>query len=192
VAAAALLYVAVGVAQVVVMSRLDQRAPADAIIVLGAAQYDGRPSPVLSARLDHALTLYQQGLSPRIVVTGGKQVGDRFTEATASANYLIERGVPDQAILREVRGTTTWESLAEAAKILTDRGFGSAILVSDPYHSARIVGIATELGLEALASPTRTSPESTSSVVRHMVLETGGVSAARFIGFRRLLRLDPG
>jgi uncharacterized SAM-binding protein YcdF (DUF218 family) len=133
--------------------------PVDAIVVLGAAQYDGRPSPVLAARLDHALRLWAEGLSPRIVVTGGKRPGDRFTEAQASAEYLMDRGVPDEVILREVQGATSWESLAASARILRERGLGSVVLVSDPYHAKRIAGIASELGLTAFTSPTRTSPE---------------------------------
>ena len=97
--------------------RRTQRGPSDAIVVLGAAQYDGRPSPVLAARLDHALELYDDGVAPMIVVTGGRQPGDRFTEATASATYLHEHGVPDAAILRETTGRSSWESLAAAGAV---------------------------------------------------------------------------
>ena len=100
------LYIGITFVQVWLASRHDGAKAADAIVVLGAAQYDGRPSPVLTARLDHALDLWKQGLAPVIVVTGGKRPGDRFTEATASANYLLERGVPDDKILREVQGRT--------------------------------------------------------------------------------------
>ena len=96
--------------------------PADAIVVLGAAQYDGRPSPQLAARLDHALDLWNEGLAPTIVVTGGKQPGDRFTEAEASADYLIERGVPETRSCARSRAQSSWESLAAAARFLHDRG----------------------------------------------------------------------
>jgi len=184
------LYIGVTFVQVWMASRHDGAKPADAIIVLGAAQYNGRPSPVLISRLDHALDLWNQGLAPLIVVTGGKQPGDRFTEATASANYLIQHGVPDENILREVQGTSSWESLAAAARILKGRGLSEVILVSDPYHSLRIGGIADELGLTAHVSPTRTSPIKGSAAFRHMVRETGAVAVGRIIGYRRLLRLE--
>jgi uncharacterized SAM-binding protein YcdF (DUF218 family) len=171
-------------------ARSDEARPADAIVVLGAAQYDGRPSPVLAARLDHALQLWQSGYAPRIVVTGGKRPGDRFTEATASADYLIARGVPDRAILREVQGTSTWESLAATARILRNRGLESVLVVSDPYHSLRARQTARELGLDAHASPTLTSPVSGWSEWKRMFREAGGVGLARFIGYRRLLQLS--
>ena len=171
-------------------ARSDEARPADAIVVLGAAQYDGRPSPVLAARLDQALLLWKAGYAPRIVVTGGKRPGDRFTEATASADYLIARGVPDGAILREVQGTTTWESLAATARILRNRGLESVLVVSDPYHSLRARQTARELGLDAHASPTSTSPVSGWSEWKRMFREAAGVGVARFIGYRRLLRLS--
>ena len=97
-----------------------QAAKAQAIIVLGAAQYDGVPSPVLKARLDHALELYRWKIAPIIVVTGGRQPGDRFTEATAGYDYLRDLGVPDSAIRKEVHGSTTWESLRAASTFLEE------------------------------------------------------------------------
>ncbi len=175
------------VALVVVTGRRDEARPVDAIVVLGAAQFDCRPSPVLAARLDHALVLWQRGLARDVVVTGGKQPGDRCTEATASANYLIGRGVPDAHILREVQGRTSWESLAASARILHERGLRSVLLVSDPYHSRRIQGIAEEVGLRAYVSPTRTSPES--NVRTHEAKEAFGVAVGQVIGYRRLLRI---
>jgi uncharacterized SAM-binding protein YcdF (DUF218 family) len=171
-------------------ARSDAARPADAIVVLGAAQYDGRPSPVLAARLDHALALWQKGYASRIVVTGGKKPGDRFTEATASADYLIARGVPDTAILREVHGTSTWESLAATARILRNRGFDSVLVVSDPYHSLRARDTARELGLDAHSSPTRTSPVHGWAEWKRMFREAAGVGLARFIGYRRLLQIS--
>jgi uncharacterized SAM-binding protein YcdF (DUF218 family) len=170
-------------------ARSDEARKADAIVVLGAAQYNGRPSPVLAARLDHALLLWRAGYAPHIVVTGGKQPGDRFTEATASADYLIARGVPDSAILREVQGRTTWESLAATARILRNRDLKSVLVVSDPYHSLRARQTARELGLDAHASPTRTSPVRGWGEWKRMFREAAGVSVARFIGYRRLLRI---
>ncbi len=117
----------------------DQARQVDAIVVMGAAQYDGRPSPQLTARLDHVVTLWPEGLAPLIVVTGGNQPGDRFTEADASAAYLIERGVPDSAILREDRGATSYESLERVAVLLDERSAGkhSVLVVTDPYHTLR-------------------------------------------------------
>ena len=107
-----MLYLAVTFVQVWRAARRDEAQPAEAIVVFGAAQYDGEPSPVLAARLDHAIELYERGLAPVVVVTGGNQPGDRFTEAAASAKYLLEHGVPDEDVLREVSGTSSWQSLA--------------------------------------------------------------------------------
>ena len=183
------LYYVFNLFQVWRSARNDEARPADAIVVLGAAQYDGRPSPVLAARLDHALELWRAGLAPHIVVTGGKQEGDRYTEATAAAEYLIARGVPDSAILREVQGTSTWESLAATARILRNRGLERVLVVSDPYHSLRARETARELGLDAFASPTLTSPVDGWSEWKRMFREAAGVGVARFIGYRRLLRL---
>ncbi|MBK9179163.1 MAG: YdcF family protein [Acidimicrobiales bacterium] len=185
-----IVYLAVTFVQVWWVGRHDGKRPADAIVVLGAAQYDGRPSLVLQARLDHALELRRDGYADVIVVTGGNQPGDRFTEATASANYLLARGVPDDQILREVSGGNSWESLAATAVFLDDRGIDRVILVSDPYHSMRIEGIASELGLDASVSPTRTSPTRGWSELRAMVRETAAVGVGRLIGYRRLLRLE--
>ena len=184
------VYVLVTFVQVLSASRADDRTTVDAIVVLGASQFDGRPSPVLAARLDHALVLWAEGLAPMMVVTGGKQDADRFTEAQASANYLIAHGVPDTAIVREVQGRNSWESLAATARILHDRNLDSVLLVSDPYHAKRISAIATEVGLDAHLSSTRTSPEGDGSVLRHLVQETGGVAVGRFVGYRRLVRFE--
>ncbi len=138
--------------------RSDQARPVDAIVVMGAAQYDGRPSPQLAARLDHAVDLWRRA-SPRfVVVTGGNQPGDRFTEAEASANYLIDRGVPAEAILQETVGHSSYASLDGVADLLQQRGLFRVLLVSDPFHSLRSRLIAQELGLVAYVSPTRTSP----------------------------------
>ena len=184
------LYFAVTFIQVWQTSRHDEARPAQAVIVLGAAQYDGRPSAVLRARLDHAAALYHRNIAPVVVVTGGKIEGDRFTESAASANYLHTKGVPDEAILREVQGRTSWQSLAASARFLKDRGIRDVVLVSDPFHAARIKGIASELGFKATTSPTRTSPIQGLSEFRHMVTETAQVGIARVIGFRRLVRIE--
>lgn len=132
----------------------DEIRRADAIVVLGAAQYNGVPSPVFKARLDHALYLYNEELAEKIIVTGGKREGDRFTEAGAGAHYLVEGDVPPEAILAESLGTTTYESLQEARKLAASNGIETALFVSDPLHSERIKRIATDLGFAgAYTSP---------------------------------------
>ncbi|MGH8993908.1 MAG: YdcF family protein [Acidimicrobiia bacterium] len=181
-------YFGVTFVQVWAAGRHDEARKAEAIVVLGAAQYDGRPSPVLAARLDHAADLYEQGLAPVVVVTGGRAEGDRFTESSASANYLHTKGVPDDAILREVQGRNSWQSLAASARFLKARGIHEVVLVSDPFHAARITRIAEELGLEAATSPTRTSPIEGVEEFRHLLTETAQVGLGRIIGFRRMVR----
>ncbi|MDO8362231.1 MAG: YdcF family protein [Actinomycetota bacterium] len=166
----------------------DQARPVDAIVVMGAAQYDGRPSPLLASRLDHVVELWQQGLAPLIITTGANQPGDRFTEAEASADYLVDRGVPADAIV-QVGGGTSYGSLSEARDALRTRGLQSVLLVSDPYHSLRIRMISQELGLTAYVSPTRTSPEHGGTVFWREVKEAAGISVARIIGFDRLLQI---
>ena len=184
------LYFGVTFVQVWRTSRHDGARASQAVVVLGAAQYDGRPSPVLRARLDHAADLYHRSLAPLVVVTGGKADGDRFTESAASANYLHTKGVPDDAILREATGRTSWQSLSASARFLRQRGIHEVVLVSDPFHAARIHGIAAELGLDSATSPTRTSPIKGLSEFRHLVTETAQVGVARVIGFRRLVRVE--
>ncbi len=166
-------------------SRRDDARPADAIVVLGAAQFNGVPSGILRARLDHAYDLYRRELAPVIVVTGGRQPGDESTEATASAEYLHTKGVPDSDILREVQGTNSFESLAAAAAFMQERGIRAVLLVSDPFHSFRIEAISRELGLDGYASPTRSSPIAGVAVVRHLLRETAAVAVGRVIGYRR-------
>lgn len=188
--AAAVLYLGVTFAQVWLAARNDQARPAEAIVVFGTAQYNGVPSPVLAARLDHAIELYEKDLAPVIVVTGGNQPGDQFTEATASANYLIERGVPDEDVLREVSGTTSWQSLAAAANFLDDRQITDVLLVSDPFHSLRIRAMASELGLDGHSSPTKTSPIRGMTEARYMARETVAVAVGRIVGFRRQASIE--
>ena len=190
VVAAVILYFTVTLVQVWWASRTDQARPAEAIVVFGTAQYNGVPSPVLAARLDHAIELYRKGMAPVIVVTGGNQPGDQFTEATASANYLIRRGVPDEDVLREVSGESSWQSLAAAANFLDERDISDVLLVSDPFHSLRIRAMASELGLEGHSSPTRTSPIRGASEARHMVRETVAVAVGRIVGFRRQASIE--
>jgi len=172
--------------QVWLNSARDQARPVDAIVVLGAAQWDGVPSPVLEARLEKALQLYDEGLSPIIVTTGSKQIGDRFTEAYAGLTYLLERSVPESSILVVVDGSNTFESLSATANVLTDRGIGNkVILVSDPYHALRAKEIAREVGLQAWFSPTDLS-----SSFSQLIRETAGTSVGRMIGFRKASNLS--
>ena len=137
---------------------MDQAGPSGAIVVLGAAQYNGRPSPVFEARLEHAVTLYHEGFAPWFVVTGGKQLGDRWTEAETARRYALAHGVPASAILMEDTGRTTLESLTSVARILRARGIDDALFVSDPTHMLRVLRIAEDRGLRSTGSPTRTSP----------------------------------
>jgi vancomycin permeability regulator SanA len=132
-------------------SRVDT---ADVIVVLGAAQYGGDPSPVFRGRLDHGKLLYDQGFADRIMVLGAGQEGDEFTEAEAGAGYLAGQGVPSEAIEISPEGSTTFESLQAAARRMEEGGFHSAFLVSDPWHNLRIKRMATDLGIEAYASAT--------------------------------------
>lgn len=184
-----LLYLLVTFVQVWRASRQEGARAADAIIVLGAAQYDGKPSPVLQDRLDHALELYEHGDATLIVVTGGRQAGDRFTEATTGYNYLRANGVPDEALLKEVGGTNSYESLSASARFLRDRGLVDVVLVTDGYHALRVGEIAEDLGLDASVSPTETRL-TRGAELRQLVRETLAVSIGRVIGWNRLLRLD--
>jgi uncharacterized SAM-binding protein YcdF (DUF218 family) len=140
--------------QVWSQSHRDENHSADAIVVLGAAQYDGDPSPIFKARLDQAVYLYGEGFSQVVIVTGGKRAGDRFTESEAGANYLVEQGIPATAIVGEDHGTTTLESLRAVRSIADEREIDSVLLVSDPMHSERIKRIATDLEFdEVYTSP---------------------------------------
>lgn len=131
----------------------DER-PADAIVVLGAAQWYGRPSPVFAARLDHAIDLYQRGVAPFLVFTGGRSPGAKAAEAEAGRRYALAKGVPAAATALETVSRTTWDNLVEARRILRDRGAGRVLLVSDPLHMARAVAMARTLGLDAHPSAT--------------------------------------
>jgi uncharacterized SAM-binding protein YcdF (DUF218 family) len=182
-------YYAISLVQVVWAGRGHVPERAGAIVVLGAAQYDGRPSLQLAARLDHVITLWNDGVSPYVMVTGGKQPGDRFTEAEASTEYLVDHGVPADRILREDVGRTTYESLAAAAPVLHAAAIDDVVLVTDPYHALRSRLIAEEVGLDASVSPTPSSVVGRWTSFRHQLLEAGGVAVGRIIGFERLSSL---
>ena len=180
--ALAVLYVVFTFAQVWWTSRHDTSASGDAIVVMGAAQWNGKPSPVLKARLDHAVELYQAGRAPMIIVTGGKQPGDRVTQGFAGYDYLKAQGVPEEDIKVEVDGRNSYEELSAAAVIVRQAKTGpDVVLISDPYHSLRISQIAEEVGLRP-----HVSPADTPSPLRSLVRETAAVSIGRIIGYRRL------
>lgn len=153
---------------VAIWSQRDASRPAAAIVVLGAAQYVGRPSPVLKARLDHAIALYKNGLAPILVVTGGKGPRDTTSEAEASHLYAVRQGVPDTAILVESAGRTSDESMRAVATMMHARGMHDAVLVSDPFHMLRLQVLATQFGITPYTSPTQTSPISAN---RELVVE---------------------
>ena len=180
VVALAASYLAVTGIQVWWTSRQDDRSPASAIVVMGAAQWNGVPSPVLARRLDHAAELYAAGAAPVVIVTGGKQAGDRVTQGFAGYQYLRARGVPEEAIRVEVDGTDSYSELSAAAVIL--RGEGTdVVIVTDPYHALRVGAIADEVGLRAHVSPTST----TGSAAQYL-RETVAVALGRLVSFRRL------
>ena len=181
VAALLVLYVAVTFVQVWQATGRDDVRAADAIVVLGAAQYDGRPSPALQARLDRALELYEAGWADLVVTTGANQEGDRFTEGYTGLTYLLERGVPAEAVLTVTDGRDTYESLRATARVLAARGLDEVLLVSDPFHSLRLAHTAAEVGLHAGVTPTDGS-----SSLRSLVRETAAVALGRFASYRRL------
>jgi uncharacterized SAM-binding protein YcdF (DUF218 family) len=182
-------YLVLSIWQVRSTGARDEAQPAQAIVVMGAAQYDGRPSPQLAARLDHVVDLWSQDLAPLVVVTGGNQPGDRFTEADASREYLVERGVPESAILAESTGSSTHESLENVADLLGDT-YATVLIVTDPYHALRTKLTAQELGFSWVhVSPTPTSVVTGTSELRRQVGEGVGVAVGRIIGFGRLSAL---
>jgi len=167
ISAIAILCVAVWVSFVMAIveaGRRDQAGPADAIIVLGAAQYEGRPSPVLKARLDHAASLWNRGLAPRMIVTGGRGVGDTTSEAAVGRRYLVQRGIPAGSIWMDTEGLTTSQSMVAVRRLLGTKASPSVLIVSDPFHMLRLAILTRRLHMIPLLSPTRTSPISTRPV----------------------------
>ena len=169
---------------VIVWERIDTREPAHAIVVLGAAQYDGRPSPVLRARVDHAIQLWRRGLAPPLIVTGGRGQGDTTTEAAVERRYAIAHGVPDSAILLEPESRSTSESLRNVTSMLA-KNRREVILVSDPFHMLRLSILARRFGLRPRTSPTRTSPISANRAEfwRYTLQESWKVPIAFFFEF---------
>ena len=186
---AGFVYVCLNIVQVWSVGRSNDSREVDAIVVMGVAQYDGRPSPQLQARLDHVLKLWNEGVATLVVTTGGNQPGDRFTEARASADYLVAGGIPESSISMEDIGSTTLQSLQGVAEILHSRGLSSVEIVTDPYHALRSRLIAQDLGLTAHVSPTENSAVTGGAEKRRMINEGLGLSLAHVIGFSALDRL---
>ena len=181
-----LFYFLLSLFQVWNTGRSDDRQPVDAIVVLGAAQYDGRPSPQFQARLDHALELWKLDLASYIVVTGGKQVGDRFTEAAAARKFFETKGVKDNLIFEENLGKTTYASLLAVSRIASERKIERVLIVSDPFHQLRAKLIAQEVGLDAITSATRSSVIRGGDAFQRNLQEAAGVAVGRIVGFQRV------
>lgn len=165
----------VALAGVLVTSQHDQRRPVDAIIVLGAAQYNGRPSPVLRARLDHAIGLYREGYAPIVVVTGGIGRGDTTSEAIVGQRYLVAREVPEEDVVVQPVGRSTRTSMTAVGEWLRERRLRRVLLVSDPFHMFRLRLEARRIGLEAYTSPTESSPISANPVLELRYLFAEGL-----------------
>lgn len=161
-------------AAVLLVGNRDSAQAAGAIVVLGAAQYAGRPSPVLEARLDHAIRLYRRGIAPKLIVTGGKAAGDITSEAETSARYARRNGVPASAIILEDESRSTTEQMHAVARMARTRDIGTVVLVSDRFHMLRLLLTAWKLDLKAYGSPTRSSPISLTDTagIRYVLLES--------------------
>lgn len=159
------------------VARGDDRTTADVVLVLGAAQYAGKPSKVLEARLRHAKDLYDEGVAPYILTTGGNQPGDTFTEATAGDRWLTEHGVPPDHIIPVGEGNDTLGSIEAAAAEMHVRGWRSAVIVSDPWHSLRARTMAADAGLDAWTSPTHSGPivQTRQTQIRYIFYETAAL-----------------
>jgi uncharacterized SAM-binding protein YcdF (DUF218 family) len=177
----------ISAAAVLIWSSRDEARPAQAIVVLGAAQYAGKPSPVLRARLDHALDLWNRHLASLLILTGGTGSGDTTSEAAVGRNYAKRHGVPDSAILVENEGRTTSESMRAVAGMLEVRGLQSALLVSDPFHMLRLRILARRFGFTPYTSPTRTSPISPNREERWKYIMSESLKAPLAFLFERKL-----
>ena len=186
VAAAFALWV-ISATAVLIWSARDEAQPAQAIVVLGAAQYAGKPSPVLRARLDHALDLWNRHLASLLILTGGTGSGDTTSEAAVGRTYAKKHGVPDSAILVESEGRTTSESMRAVAGMLEVRGLQSALLVSDPFHMLRLRILARRFGFTPYTSPTQTSPISPNREERWKYIFSESLKAPLAFFFERKL-----
>jgi uncharacterized SAM-binding protein YcdF (DUF218 family) len=165
-------------------ARQDSRPSSDAIVVLGSAQYNGVPSSIFAARLEHARKLYEAGVAPVIVTVGGKETGDQFTEAEAGRDYLAHEGIPDKALLAVPEGVDTLESMRVVASAFDQRGWHSAVLVTDPWHAMRAQRMAADQGIEAQSSPTRQGPavQTRATQFRYILRETAAYLLYRATG----------
>jgi uncharacterized SAM-binding protein YcdF (DUF218 family) len=165
-------------------ARQDSRPSSDAIVVLGSAQYNGVPSSIFEARLEHAIALYDDGVAPVIVTVGGKADGDQFTEAEAGQHYLTDAGVPADALFAVPEGVDTLESMRAVSAAFTERGWSSAVLVSDPWHAMRAERMAEDTGLKAESSPTRQGPavQTRATQFRYILRETAAYLLYRATG----------
>ncbi|MGH3623417.1 MAG: YdcF family protein [Sciscionella sp.] len=158
------------------VARVDDRQPADVIVVLGAAQYDGRPSDVFSARLRHAKGLFDEGISDNVITVGGRRPKDTYTEAEAGDKYLVFRGVPSDRIVTVNAGSDTLGSLRAVSARMHERGWHTAVLVSDPWHSLRSRMMARDFGIDAWTSPTHSGPavQTRQTQFRNIIRESAG------------------
>ena len=165
-------------------ARQDSRPRSDAIVVLGSAQYNGRPSSIFAARLEHARKLYDAGVAPMVVTVGGKATGDRFTEAEAGRDYLAADGVPRTALLAVPHGVDTLESMRDVAAVFTSHHWHSAVLVSDPWHAMRAQRMASDSGIDAVSSPTRQGPavQTRTTQFKYILRETAAYLLYRATG----------
>ena len=177
----------ISAAAVLIWSSRDEARPAQAIVVLGAAQYAGKPSPVLRARLDHALDLWNSHLATLLILTGGTGSGDTTSEAAVGRTYARKHGVPDSSILVESQGRTTSESMRAVAGMLEVRGLQSALLVSDPFHMLRLRILARRFGFTPYTSPTQTSPISPNREQRWKYIFSESLKAPLAFFFERKL-----
>ncbi len=165
-------------------ARQDERPVSDAIVVLGSAQYNGTPSPIFEARLDHALDLYNAGVSPMIITVGGRQAGDLFTEAEAGLLWLAREGVPEEAMRAIPDGTDTLKSMQAVASLFDEQGLSTAVVVTDPWHALRATRMAQDAGIVASSSPTRQGPavQTRSTQFRYIARETAAYLFYRLTG----------
>ena len=165
-------------------ARQDSQPHSDAIVVLGSAQYNGVPSSIFAARLEHALELYEDGVAPVVVTVGGKADGDQFTEAASGRDYLAEAGVPEDALLAVEEGVDTLESMRAVGTVFHERGWDSAVLVTDPWHAMRAERMAEDAGITADSSPTRQGPavQTRTTQFRYILRETAAYLYYRATG----------
>jgi uncharacterized SAM-binding protein YcdF (DUF218 family) len=166
------------------IARQDSRPHSDAIVVLGSAQYNGRPSAIFAARLEHARALFAAGVAPVVVTVGGNRTGDNFTEAEAGRDYLAHEGVPGSALLAVPQGSDTLESMRDVASVFRQRGWTTAVLVTDPWHVMRADRMADDSGIAAVGSPTRQGPavQTRNTQFQYIVRETAAYLVYRVTG----------